>query len=63
MKWNEDEINYLRKGFKVLSKNELCEKLNRKWGAIFAKAKDFGLDRDNFIYHWTEERIRILEES
>lgn len=43
--WTDSEINYLKRGFKHLTRGELTSKLGRSWSAIRNKAYKLGLTR------------------
>jgi len=46
LKWNEKEVDFLKKNYQILSREELCERFNRTWGAIMKKAYYLGIQRE-----------------
>jgi len=58
MRWSSREISLLRKLCLTAPCEEIAEKIGRTPGAIYLKATELGLRKNEF---WTEREINLLK--
>ena len=60
-KWNEEELQFLRENYGVLSLEEIAKKLNRTVSSIMHKAKRNGIKSVcKSEQRWTDEQVQYL---